>query len=424
MNWDEFTMLFSILKIKWRVIAVICIISIIISGIAAKYFVEPKYQTYMTFIVRIPEDYEELDYTDILLNQQLLLTYGEIAKSKRCMRQVIENLDMDVTYEEFSQKLDIAIIDSTEILKVKVTDATPESVFEIAQEFAHVFVATVEEIRKEDNIHMLDNPELPSEPLNSNLLFYMMTACILGFMISSLILIVKDYLNNSVKGKWDIEKYTSLDVIGSIPKIKNNNLNFIYKNKGVVRFDSIASEAYRSIRTRLQYINSNEGTKTILLTSSIKGEGKSTVSINLAHTLSGLNKKVLLMDCDLREAETNDIDYHNMPGVSNILLGDVNIEDTIIKIDLGLHIIPPGPSIPNPAEILSGEKIKDVVESLKNMYDMIILDSPPTSYVTDPVILSLLVDGVILVCAERECKIGYLIESRNVLENMGQKSLV
>jgi capsular exopolysaccharide synthesis family protein len=164
-------------------------------------------------------------------------------------------------------------------------------------------------------------------------------------------------------------------------------------------------EAYKSLRTNLQFASISNQYKKIIVTSSVPGEGKSTVAINLAISLVDSGNKVLLIDSDLRKPMIQKyLHLTNVKGggLTSILANTDKAEQCIYFLsDTGLNVITSGPIPPNPAEILGSKKMEDFVKDLESKFDYIIFDTPPISVVTDAAVLSKLCDGVILVIKQK-----------------------
>ncbi|MPQ43503.1 CpsD/CapB family tyrosine-protein kinase [Clostridium tarantellae] len=161
---------------------------------------------------------------------------------------------------------------------------------------------------------------------------------------------------------------------------------------------SISAEAYRALRTNIKYSSFDKTIQSLVITSSIPGEGKSTTSGNLAISMAQDGKDVILIDCDLRKPSIHKkFRISNLKGLSDILLEQSTIEEGVIKHASGLHIITSGKIPPNPSEMLGSRTMHKLIESLKINYQYIILDSPPINAVTDSQILSTMTDGTILV---------------------------
>ena len=164
---------------------------------------------------------------------------------------------------------------------------------------------------------------------------------------------------------------------------------------------SRSAEAYRILRTNIQFTNIDKTIKSIVITSPGPGEGKSTIIANLAAAIASNSKKVLLIDTDLRKPNIHTFfGLDNSKGVTNVLSEDIEYIKIIQHTDIeNLDILVSGPIPPNPSELLGSNKIKLLLNELKNEYDMVLFDSPPVCLVTDAAVLSTIADGVILVCA-------------------------
>ena len=188
---------------------------------------------------------------------------------------------------------------------------------------------------------------------------------------------------------------------------------------------SVISEQYRAIRTNIEYSNVDQNTKTILVTSSDKNEGKTTTVSNLAVSFANLNKKVLLIDCDLRNASIHKMfKLNNIYGLTDILAKDRAVDKCIQETELeNLYVLTAGATPPNPAEILSSEKMKNLIEDLKNIYDYIFIDTPPIGLVTDAGALSSFIDGVVLVVKSESVEKKYLEETKKKLDAVDARIL-
>ena len=188
---------------------------------------------------------------------------------------------------------------------------------------------------------------------------------------------------------------------------------------------SVISEQYRAIRTNIEYSNVDQNTKTILVTSSDKNEGKTTTVSNLAVSFANLNKKVLIIDCDLRNPSIHKMfKINNIYGLTDILAKDRAVDKCIQETELeNLYVLTAGATPPNPAEILSSEKMKNLIEDLKNIYDYIFIDTPPIGLVTDAGVLSSFIDGVVLVVKSESVEKKYLEETKKKLDAVDARIL-
>ena len=227
--------------------------------------------------------------------------------------------------------------------------------------------------------------------------------------------------DNTIKTEEDIELYVGLKTLGKLP-INENKKEIIIKDN--VR--SYVTESINTIRTNILYMNSVKNARTILVTSCMAQEGKSWTSANIAVSFAETNKKVLLIDADMRKGRANKIfEVGNEEGLSNYLSfmnGNINEDLAIGKKYIketkipNLHILTNGSIPPNPSELLNSDNMKELITILKNVYDIIIIDSPPCMLVTDSIILSTIVDSTVLVVNSEKTKIKDLTEVKKSIE--------
>lgn len=182
---------------------------------------------------------------------------------------------------------------------------------------------------------------------------------------------------------------------------------------------SIAAEAYRTLRTNIQYSSFDKEYKTIVVTSSEPGEGKSTTSGNLALAISQGESKVLLIDCDLRKPSLHKLfRISNNYGLSDLLLHRKTMEDVAVKYNEGLTVVPAGKIPPNPSEMLGSKAMGTFLDEMKKHFDYIIIDTPPIGAVTDSQVLSTKVDGTILVVKAGQTKKDVVMNSVNAIKKV------
>jgi len=188
---------------------------------------------------------------------------------------------------------------------------------------------------------------------------------------------------------------------------------------------AVSSEAFRTLRTNLQFASPDAKLETILITSSAPEEGKSTVCSNLAVSIVQTGKDVILVDCDLRKPTVHKIfGLNNAVGLTSVLTGQVAVEDALQKTHCeGLSVLTAGPVPPNPAELLQSNVMQEVLKKLKLMGDQVLLDAPPVLPVADSMILSTYVDGVVLVIASRQVPREIALRAKELLQNTNARLL-
>ena len=223
-------------------------------------------------------------------------------------------------------------------------------------------------------------PQMPIGPKNS---YLWGIAVAVGLVLGFVLIVVRYMLHNTIISIETISKNTKASILGIIPTVFTD-----IPLTGIVVTQnpkSIITEAFRALRNNLQFISNTPGPKTIAITSTISGEGKTFVSINVGAILSLLDKKVIVVDVDMRRPRLSKIfNVDNVSGMSTILIGRDKAEDCIRKTELkNFDYITSGPIPPNPAELILSERLTEMVEYLKSKYDYIIFDTPPLGLVTD-----------------------------------------
>lgn len=191
---------------------------------------------------------------------------------------------------------------------------------------------------------------------------------------------------------------------------------------------SAFSEAIKTVRTNLKFSSVNKEVKTIMVTSSVPGEGKSFVSANLAASFAQFNEKVLLVDCDLRKGRQSkifDISLDSTLGMSNLLIDDDYLkycQNYVKKTNVkNLFVLPAGTFPPNPSELLASERCRNLIKLFREQYDVIILDCPPLTGLNDALVVSSYADTSIIVARYKSTPIELLEKSKKSLENVGAK---
>ncbi|WP_294349309.1 CpsD/CapB family tyrosine-protein kinase [uncultured Clostridium sp.] len=187
---------------------------------------------------------------------------------------------------------------------------------------------------------------------------------------------------------------------------------------------SISAESYRTLRTNIQYSSFDKEIRTIVVTSSEPGEGKSTVVGNLALSFAQSYKSTIIIDCDLRKPSLHKkFRISNMVGLSDILIGRKSLVEAVNQYNENMHIITSGKIPPNPAEMLGSKAMERLIAELKEIYDVIILDSAPLQAVTDAQILSTKSDGTILVVRAEKTKRDSVASAKELLDKVNANVL-
>ena len=407
------------------VIAAVALVLVIGVFVYDKSIKKPLYTTYTTIILTKSNETQTgttITQNDILLNQKLVETYSKIIKSKLVLEQVISETGVTYTAEELSENVSVEAYENTEMLKISVTDQDPELAASIANSIAQVFSGEIAKIYQINNISVVDVAVTPEEVSNNTLKRDLLIALFIGIFGTIGVVFVVYYFDDTVKLTDNLEEEIGMPVVAKVFKSdvgsKNNRKVELLAQKYP---KSVVSESIKTLRTNLQFSSVDEDIKTILITSSIPGEGKSFISANLAISFAQTDKRVLIVDCDMRKGRQHRIfKLSNSKGLSNLLIDDMtNYKDYINKTSVdGVHVITRGTVPPNPSELLNSKKNADLIRILKAKYDVIIYDGVPCNGLPDSIIMSKLVDKVLIVSSDSMTPKSVLESTKKQLESV------
>lgn len=414
--------------LKKYILAFIVLIVLAVTGVVVydTSFKKPVYQANTTVVIAKSDGADGVAATlnDINASQKLATTYSEIAKSELVLSQVIENLSLDADVKALSKNLTIKPIDDTSILSITARNLDPQLSAKVANEIAAVFSKQVTEIYKIENVKQLSVAMTPNAPSNNTLTRDIILAVVVAVGLVGGFAFLRFYLDDTVKHTDDIEKNLGLPVAGSVlrglSKKKRAQSELIVERLP----KAVVSENIKSLRTNLQFTSIDSRLETILVTSTNASEGKSFISSNLAVSFAQADKRVLLVDCDLRKGRLHRIfGITNTAGLSDLLAGDLRgmnkyIRSTGIE---NLDLITCGTYPPNPSELLASQKNKRLIRLLKEHYDIVIFDGAPIGGLADSVILSSLVNETLIVVREGFTAKSDLAFVKDSLDKVGAK---
>jgi tyrosine-protein kinase Etk/Wzc len=390
---------------------------------------DPVLLTYMENLSKVINDRQVLDYnvkTDIPVSEKLDLQIGKIKnqilfhskKNIEVTKAEIEKIKGGIN--KVNEDINRLPVSERQIINI-------ERKFNINDEIYTLLLrrrteAAITQASNKPDTKMLDRArwetaERKSPDTSGN----MRKGILFGILIPILLVIVLEFFNNKIEDKSDIESRTSISIFGTIGKNRHkSNLPVLTHPKSPI------SEAFRSIRTNLQYILKTKDKKIIAITSSISGEGKSFISSNLAVVLAISQKKTLLVSLDLRKPKLHvEFNIDNTIGLSNYLVENATYEEIIKKTQVdNLYLAAAGPIPPNPAELIESKRMSEFFQSAVKNFDFIIVDTPPIAVVTDALLLTSIADAYLYIVRQNYSSknVIKLIEDAkkdNNLHNMG-----
>jgi polysaccharide biosynthesis transport protein len=238
-----------------------------------------------------------------------------------------------------------------------------------------------------NNLSVVDKADVPLFPYRPDINRGMMLGLLLGLMAGLALAFVLEYMDDSIKFPDEVERFTGLALLGVVPQVNTRSAEA--KDQATKDPRSALAEAYRSIRTSLQFSTSHGAPRTITVTSCGKNEGKSTTAYSLAVALGQLGKRVLIVDADMRNPTLHKMfNTHHTDGLSNILSSNIDPIAVTRTTDFpNVYLITAGPLPPNPAELLAGPNLKKLLDPKSTNFDHIVIDSPPVLGIADPIVL-------------------------------------
>ena len=273
------------------------------------------------------------------------------------------------------------------------------------------------------NIRIIDPPSLPARPKSPNIPNTLLISFILGLILSGVVIYLVEYFDDIIKGVDTLPKEMNCPFLGQLPSIHIGDLPTVYQEPR-----SSFTEAIHGLRTNLSFLSLSGDKKLLLVTSANAGEGKSTVSVNLALTYAQSGKRVLLIDADIRNPSL--YKYLARPkdavGISNTLINEIDFYDVVQKSILGIvgfDYLPGGDIPPNPVQLLESEKMKELLETSQHIYDLVVIDTPPIGLFSDALLLSRYASVVTIVTRYNKTSRKELMACLDLLDKSGVKAV-
>lgn len=391
----------KVLNVLWRgkiLIIILSIIAAICGYIYNKELTTPVYNSTSSIILSVTgqsteelvEDERTISSGEISLSEQLMNTYVQIIKSDSVMNKVIDNLNLNMTSNQLAKCIRVVPESKSTVLKISATSSNPQQAVEIVSEIENVFFERINELYNIKSAKVLDEPVLEKNPSNINPKKYAFFGFLIGFVVATTILLVKEFFNDNIKNENDVEKNLKLNVLSKIEHLQGK-----FKLVSMMEEYHI-TEAFRVLAANLKV----NDCKSFFLVSNVPEEGKSLVSANLAITLANSGKKTLLIDSDMRKGTQHLLfGIENNKGLSNLVYSDEIDYKRYIYEDVvhNLDVLTKGNENLNYSKLLFSDTIKKIIENAKKDYEFIIVDGTPCQMVADGNTIYEAVDSTIIV---------------------------
>lgn len=411
---------------RWKIIVVTLILALSLGGLITSRMT-PEYSSTARMFVSTRVSDTTQAYQGGLFASQRVSSYADLVKSRSLAVSVAEKIGFD-NPEKLQKYVTATVVQDTVNLQITARATTPEFAQTIAQAYA---------VKLSRKIKRLETPSGEKQPLikatiyddatlnptavSPNVPRNMALAGVLGLLLGFGLAVVREITDNTLKDTDVAAELSGAPVLAAITFDADT-----VKHPLVTSLDTHAPrvEAFRIMRTNIQFVEVDSPSKVFVITSAGPGEGKTTTSTNLALTLAQAGEKVILVEADLRRPKVGSVlGVDDAVGLTSVLVGKVDLTDAVQQTSEGLHVLPSGALPPNPAELLQSQAMIDTINELRARYDLVLLDSPPLLPVTDAALLAAQSDGALLVVRHGHTTREQLVHSVDRLKAVGARAI-
>lgn len=343
------------------------------------------------------------------LARSKVTSYLDIGSWRAVAEHAIDELGLSASPESLVGNVTVSNPLDTVVIHVAATASTPASARDLAEAWIRGMTAAIDDIEGTGAAGSApvtlipgDSARLPTAPSSPNTTLNLALGTLVGLALGIAYAVTRSMLDSRVRVPQDVERSTGASVVGVLPLDHNLDnrrevLSFTGTSGNVIR--GALTEAIRELRTNLQFMDVDDPPRSIVVTSPLPGDGKSTTAANLAMSLAAAGQRVVLVDGDLRQPVVASLfDLPDGAGLTDILAGRATTGDVVqpVQGSQNLYILASGRVPPNPSEVLGSRRMRDLVSSLTE-HALVIVDSPPTLLVADAAVLSTVTDGALLV---------------------------
>ncbi|MBX5332617.1 polysaccharide biosynthesis tyrosine autokinase [Rhodococcus fascians] len=421
----------KILKARWIIIAVTVVV-VILGALGASLLTTPLYESSARMFVSTSGGATVSEtYQGNLTSQQLVASYSELATSDALAARVLNVLPLGgMSAAQLASKVKASSTPDTVLFNLTVTDPSPERARDIANAMATELTEQVRELETPANggdpaagVKTFQQAEASSTPVSPKTKRNLALGAAVGLLLGIALAVLRDRLDNTIKGRREIEAISGKALVGTIPFDKERKAHPAVDFQDLNQ--SASAEAFRELRTNLQFLEVDHPPRVIVVTSAIPSEGKTTTAVNLAVALAEAGHHVALVEGDLRRPRVSKyMGLIGSVGMSTVLAGQATVEEVLQPTKYeGLQAMASGPIPPNPSELLGSEASRALLVELRSRFDYVIVDGAPLLPVTDSAVLTTHADGALLVTRYGHTKSNELARAIGNLETIGARVL-
>ncbi|MGY1624193.1 polysaccharide biosynthesis tyrosine autokinase [Geodermatophilus sp. SYSU D00965] len=417
------------LRSGWWLLAVGLLVGLVAAGVVTWQTTPQHTSSTQLFVSTTGTDDTSTAYQGNLFSQQRVTSYVQLLTGERLAGRVVEQLELTDDPSELTQDISASAIPDTVLLEVTVTRPSATEARDIAAAIGDQFTDMVTELETPDGaasstvkVTVTETPEVAESPTTPQPVRNLALGALAGLLVGAGAAVLRERMDNTVKTPDDVAKLAGVGVVGALMEDPALHEQHVIDDEDGY---SETAEAYRQIRTNLQFLDVDHPARTIVITSSLPGEGKTTVAVNLAVVLAQSGARVTLIEADLRRPRvTRYLSMISGAGLSNVLAGTARLDELTQPYgDGSLVVLAAGPMPPNPSEMLGSKQMQTLLAEAREDSDYVVIDAPPLLPVTDGAVLSKIADGAILIARHGETTRAQLEQAALNLHRIDAKLL-
>ena len=420
---------FRVIRKRWQII--VAVILVVVAGAALATALSPRVYEATTrlFVSTSGSSDSNALLSGSNFTQQRVKSYADVITTPNVLDPVIATLGLKTTAAKLGDQITATVPLDTVIIEVAVTNTNPRVAAQVADAVGRQFTTTVADLESVSaggsspvKVTVVSAPTVPTVPISPKPARNLALGVVLGLLLGLGLALLRDLLDTTIKNENDCSEVTAATVIGGIAFDPDAS-----KNPLIVQADphSPRAEAFRTLRTNLQFVDAANHPATIVFTSSVPGEGKTTTTANLAITMAAGGARICVVEGDLRRPRL--LDYMGMDGalgLTNVLIGQAQLPEVIQQFaDTSVYVVGAGSVPPNPSELLGSAPMRETLRELESRFDVVIIDTPPLLPVTDAAVLSTIAGGTVVIVGAGRVDRDQLTKSLQSLEAVNARLL-